>query len=53
MKEEAGELAKNDEDVLAVALFPQVAPKFLEKKYNKKKVIVEDNNKIKFINVTM
>ena len=53
MKMEAGSLAKNDEDVLAVALFPQVAPKFLENKYNKKKVTIEDNNKIKFINVTM
>ena len=37
MKKEAGNLAKNDEDVLAVALFPQVAPKFLENKYNNKK----------------
>ena len=36
MKKEAGDLAKTDEDVLAVALFPQVAPKFLENKYNKK-----------------
>ena len=51
MKKEAGDLAKNDEDVLAVALFPQVAPKFLENKYNKKPV--EEDNKIKFINVTM
>ena len=39
MKKEAGDLAKNDEDVLAVALFPQVAPKFLENKYNKKFII--------------
>lgn len=52
MKKEAGDLAKNDEDVLAVALFPQVAPKFLENKYNKKPAEKEDN-KIKFINVTM
>jgi oxaloacetate decarboxylase alpha subunit len=51
MKKEAGDLAKTDEDVLAVALFPQVAPKFLENKYNKKPV--EEDNKIKFINVTM
>lgn len=53
MKKEAGDLAKTDEDVLAVALFPQVAPKFLENKYNKKSVEREDDNKIKFINVTM
>ena len=57
MKAEAGDLAKNDEDVLAVALFPQVAPKFLKNKYNKKEENVqektEDDNKIKFINVTM
>ena len=53
MKKEAGNLAKNDEDVLAVALFPQVAPKFLENKYNKKSVEKEEDNKIKFINVTM
>ena len=53
MKKEAGDLAKTDEDVLAVALFPQVAPKFLENKYNKKSVEKEEDNKIKFINVTM
>ena len=53
MKKEAGGLAKTDEDVLAVALFPQVAPKFLENKYNKKPVEKEEDNKIKFINVTM
>ena len=29
---EAGDLAKSDEDVLSFALFPQVAPKFLEKR---------------------
>ena len=53
MKKEAGDLAKTDEDVLAVALFPQVAPKFLENKYNKKPVEKEEDNKIKFINVNM
>ena len=43
---------KTEEDVLAVALFPQVAPKFLEYKYNK---TIEEKNedKIKFISVTM
>ncbi len=35
-KEEAGELAKCEEDVLSYALFPQVAAKFLETKYGKK-----------------
>ena len=29
---EAGDLAKCDEDILSYALFPQVAPKFLEKR---------------------
>ena len=31
-RKEAGELAKCEEDVLSYALFPQVAPKFLEKR---------------------
>ncbi|MDK2562035.1 oxaloacetate decarboxylase subunit alpha [Romboutsia sedimentorum] len=53
MKKEAGELAKNDEDVLAYALFPQVAPKFLESKYNPKVEVEEDENAIKYITVTM
>ncbi|MBR2043197.1 MAG: oxaloacetate decarboxylase subunit alpha [Clostridia bacterium] len=35
-REEAGELAKCEEDVLSYALFPQVAAKFLEAKYGKK-----------------
>lgn len=35
-KEEAGDLAKCEEDVLSYALFPQVAAKFLETKYGKK-----------------
>lgn len=33
-REEAGDLAKCDEDVLSYALFPQVATKFLKEKYN-------------------
>lgn len=33
-KEEIGKLAKNDEDVLSYILFPQIARKFLERKYN-------------------
>ncbi|MCU9808165.1 oxaloacetate decarboxylase subunit alpha [Paraclostridium sp. AKS46] len=37
IKSEAGKLAKCDEDVLTYALFPQVAPNFLENKYNQKK----------------
>lgn len=37
IKSEAGKLAKCDEDVLTYALFPQVAPNFLENKYNPKK----------------
>lgn len=38
--------------MLEVTLFPQVAPKFLENKY-KKKTVEKEDNKIKFINVTM
>ncbi len=33
-REEAGDLAKCDEDVLSLALFPQVAPKFLTARNN-------------------
>lgn len=33
LKEELGELAKSDEDILTYALFPQVGKSFLEKKY--------------------
>lgn len=53
MKKEAGELAKTDEDVLAYALFPQVAPKFLESKYNQKTEEDDDSTKIHYITVTM
>ncbi|MGL5346668.1 MAG: oxaloacetate decarboxylase subunit alpha [Peptostreptococcaceae bacterium] len=53
MKKEAGELARTDEDVLAYALFPQVAPKFLEDKYNPKVNDKDDENKIHYITVTM
>ena len=34
-KQEIGDLAKSEEDVLTYALFPQVAKDFLKKKYNK------------------
>lgn len=34
LKEELGELAKNDEDVITYALFPQVGRQYLENKYN-------------------
>ena len=51
IKNKVSTLAKTDEDVLSALLFPQVAFKFLEHKYNK--TIEEDKNKIKFINVTM
>lgn len=34
LKEELGELAKNDEDVITYALFPQVGRQYLEKKYS-------------------
>lgn len=34
LKEELGELAKNDEDVITYALFPQVGRQYLENKYH-------------------
>ena len=54
IKSEAGKLAKCDEDVLTYALFPQVAPNFLENKYNpKKEEELSEENKIHYITVTM
>lgn len=54
IKSEAGKLAKCDEDVLTYALFPQVAPNFLENKYNQKKEEeLSEENKIHYITVTM
>ena len=53
MKKEVGELAKCDEDVLAYALFPQIAPKFLEGKYKTKVEEVVNDNVIQYITVTM
>ena len=41
---EAGDLAKCDEDVLSLALFPQVAKKFLEAKYAPKKDETDDTD---------
>lgn len=35
LKEEIGDLAKSDEDVLSYALFPQIAREFLKKRNNK------------------
>ena len=34
MRKETREYARTDEDVLSCALFPQVAPDFLKKKYH-------------------
>ena len=55
MKKEVGDLAKCDEDVLDYALFPQIAPKFLESKYNPKveEEVAVDSNAIQYITVTM
>lgn len=53
MKEEIKHLAKNDEDVLAYALFPQIAPKYLEYKYNKSTKTEVEESKITYIEVTM
>lgn len=41
LKEELGDLAKNDEDVLTYALFPQVGRQYLERKYQAKPQTVE------------
>lgn len=54
-KEEAGDLAKCEEDVLSYALFPQVAAKFLETKYGKKEepaavnTAPADENKVRIL----
>ncbi|MEG2786710.1 MAG: oxaloacetate decarboxylase subunit alpha [Romboutsia sp.] len=54
IKLEAGSLAKCDEDVITFALFPQVAPNFLENKYNpKKEEELSEENEIHYITVTM
>ena len=53
MKLEAKDLAKCDEDILTYALFPQVAPKFLENKYNPKAQNSDTENKINYITVSM
>lgn len=47
-KQEIGNLAKNDEDVLTYALFPQVAKTFLENKYSEKE---KEEIKIQNINI--
>ena len=55
IKDEVKDLAQNDEDVLAYALFPQIAPKYLESKYNKSTEVEEEvkESNITFIEVTM
>ncbi len=42
-REEAGELAKSDEDVLSYALFPQVAAKFLAERNKPKAQNIDEN----------
>jgi oxaloacetate decarboxylase alpha subunit len=46
-KQEAGELARCEEDVLSYALFPQVATKFLKEKYAEKKEANVDENGVR------
>ena len=46
-RQEAGDLAKCDEDVLSLALFPQVAKKFLEGKYAKKEEKPTEDNTVR------
>ena len=57
-KNEIGELASSDEDVLSYILFPQVAKKFFEDRRNGKNIETDDdegygNEKIQYITVTM
>ncbi|MBN9648676.1 oxaloacetate decarboxylase subunit alpha [Terrisporobacter sp.] len=52
MKQEIKDLAQNDEDVLAYALFPQIAPKYLESKYNKSTTVEEKEEKAVESNIT-
>ena len=44
MKNEIGDLAKCDEDILTYAWFPQVARDYLERKYSEKEVEIQDIN---------
>ena len=44
MKNEIGDLAKCDEDILTYACFPQVARDYLERKYSEKEVEIQDIN---------
>ena len=50
---EAGDLAKSDEDVLSLALFPQVARKFLEAKYAPKAEEKTEENGVREIFVEL
>lgn len=52
-RQEAGDLAKCDEDVLSFALFPQVAKKFLEAKYAPKNDTTDDGNTVREIFVEL
>ena len=41
-REEYKDLAKSEEDVLSLALFPQVAPKFIEKRDHQPEPVSDD-----------
>ena len=41
-REKLGDLARSDEDVLSLALFPQVAPKFIEKRDHQPEPVTAD-----------
>ena len=56
LREEVGALAQNEEDLLSYALFPQVARKFLEKKYVARIKVdfdIVDQNEKEFPDVTV
>ncbi len=48
LKEEASKYVQQEEDVLTYAMFPQVAPKFFEKRQNKQTGV--DGNHVDFAN---
>ena len=44
IQQEAGTLAKNDEDLLTIALFPQIAEKFLKERNEASKIVATDSS---------
>ena len=53
IKTKIDHIARNDEDVLTYALFPQIAPIYLQNKYKNPEIMFEEEKDIHFIAVTM